>query len=229
VLRFLGTGSAFDAFRCDTSAYFRRGETLFMIDCGSTAFKCALRKRIFEGASRVCIILTHLHMDHCGSLSQLVMYLLYKCGVKPTIVFPDRDVRELLRITGVGPDMYDHIPGRGAELPEGVRVRYMESSHVDTINCYSFELSIPGEGEIYYSGDSGAIPKPVLDKFLAGGYTALYQDTCGERIPGRVHLNIEDLYRIIPDDKRDMVHCIHLDPLLTEEKVRRRGFVPAEI
>jgi len=26
-----------------------------------------------------------------------------------------------------------------------------------------------------------------------------------------------------------MVHCIHLDPLLTEEKVRRRGFVPAEI
>ncbi|MBQ8961279.1 MAG: MBL fold metallo-hydrolase [Ruminococcus sp.] len=229
MLRFLGSGSAFDAFRCDTSAYFRRGDTLFMIDCGSTAFKCALRKRIFEGAERVCVILTHLHMDHCGSLSQLVMYLLYKCGVKPVIVFPDRDVRELLRITGVGPDMYVHISGRGAELPEGVKVRYLESAHVDTINCYSLELSLPGGDEIYYSGDSGAIPDAVLEKFLDGGYKAFYQDTTGERIQGTVHLHIEDLCRLIPEDQRGRVYCIHLDPLLTEERVRRRGFNSVEI
>lgn len=224
MLSFLGNGSAFNPFRNDTGAYMCRGGTLYMIDCGSSVFKAALARRIFDDIKNVFIIITHLHMDHCGSLSQLIMYLLYKRGVKPVIVFPDVDLRELLRITGVTEDMYDHVMCTETSLPCGMKVRFMRSSHVDKIHCYSLEIESHDGEMIYYSGDSGVIPPDILERYLSGGYSAFYQDTCGEIIPGRPHMNIEELCRLIPGDKRSKMYCIHLDPLLTDDMIIEKGF-----
>lgn len=226
MLSFLGNGSAFDPIRSDTSAFFRCGDALFMIDAGGTVFKNALRKRIFDGVSRVYIILTHLHTDHCGSLGQLVMYLLYKRGIKPVILFPDDDVRALLKINGVSEDMYEIVLRRDVCTEEDmVKIRFIDSAHVDKINCYSLEISVSGGKKIYYSGDSNSIPPEVLKKFLDGGYDAIYQDTCGEKIKHSAHLNIDDLCCIIPEDKRNKIYCIHLDPVLCEDEIRKKGFM----
>lgn len=224
LLKFLGNGSAFNPFLNDTGAYFKIGKTLFMIDCGSSVFKAALRKNIFEEIKRVCVVITHLHMDHCGSLSQLIMYLLYKKCVKPLIIFPNEEIKELLRITGVTEDMYDYISDREVVISGGVCIRFIDSTHVDKIKCYSIEIENLNGANIYYSGDSGEIPSQILEKYLSGEYDAFFQDTCGEYIPGKVHLNIEVLCRLIPIGKRNRLYCIHLDTLLNKNMIIEKGF-----
>ncbi len=229
MLNFLGNGSAFNRERDDTSAYFIKGKTLFLIDCGSTTFKNALRKNIFDGIEQVSIIISHLHMDHCGSLSQMIMYLLYKRKITPCIVCPDENLKTLMRITGVSDDMYIYLSKKVNALAEGVNVLFVESAHVNSINCYGIEISMNDNIAIYYSGDSGAIPSDILEKYLNGVYSKLYQDTCGERIDGTVHLNIEDLCNLIPQGKRKRIYCMHLDPLLSEEDVKKHGFKVARV
>ena len=87
-LKFLGRGSAFNIKDGNTAAYIKDNNTLLLIDCGETVFKEIQRRNLLEGVSDINILITHLHSDHVGSLSSLLMYCYYikklklKCSIQ---------------------------------------------------------------------------------------------------------------------------------------------------
>ena len=72
-LTFLGNDSGFGLK--NNSAYFEKDNELFIIDCGFTVFNEVKNKFDFSKYKCINLIITHLHNDHAGSLSQLILYL----------------------------------------------------------------------------------------------------------------------------------------------------------
>lgn len=72
-LTFLGKDSGFG--EKNNSSYIEIENKLILIDCGFTVFQQVKNKFNFENYESIHIIITHLHNDHAGSLSQLILYL----------------------------------------------------------------------------------------------------------------------------------------------------------
>ena len=72
-LTFLGKDSGFG--EKNNSSYIEIENKLILIDCGFTVFQQVKEKFDFENYETINIIITHLHNDHAGSLSQLILYL----------------------------------------------------------------------------------------------------------------------------------------------------------
>ena len=94
MLKFIGTGSAFNHQMGNTSAYIKQDNTLFIIDCGETAFARMKQLNLFEGVQNVYIAITHMHSDHVGSLGSLIAYLNIFYGITPTLVITTEDSAE---------------------------------------------------------------------------------------------------------------------------------------
>lgn len=117
MLKFLGNGSCFNTKCGNTSAYyieeakFKEGKvrTLTLFDCGESVFEKIIEKNIIENIDFVRIFITHTHTDHIGSLSSLIFYLNFVMKIKPTILFPNNDVKKFLEITGVSENLYDYV------------------------------------------------------------------------------------------------------------------------
>ena len=77
MLKFIGTGSAFNQDLGNTSAYIKDGETLLLIDCGETVFQRIKEIKLLDDVKKVYIVITHNHSDHIGSLGSLVEYLYF--------------------------------------------------------------------------------------------------------------------------------------------------------
>ena len=59
----------------NNSAYFETNNQLYIIDCGFSVFSKIKNKFDFNKYKSINIIITHLHNDHAGSLSQIILYL----------------------------------------------------------------------------------------------------------------------------------------------------------
>ena len=79
ILNFIGTNSGFG--NSNNSAYIEIENDIIIIDCGFTVFE-KIKKLNFSKYNSVKVIITHLHNDHCGSLSQLILYLWFIYGKK---------------------------------------------------------------------------------------------------------------------------------------------------
>ncbi|MCF0131215.1 MAG: MBL fold metallo-hydrolase [Pseudobutyrivibrio sp.] len=234
MLKFLGNGSAFNNRRDNNSAYFKHDKTLVLIDAGSTVFKNALNKNIFADVSEVFIAITHLHMDHCGSIGQIIMYLYYKMNIRPTVIFPQTDIINILDSSGITRDMYNIVITDDKYIihnhdNEMITLKIMKSSHVDTIDSYSFLFNYLDKYRFYYSGDAKSIPETVLSDFKNKTIDVIYQDTCGVTNQGNAHLNIEDLCLLIPKEYRNKVYCMHLDQTLEDKYIEDKGFNVAKV
>ena len=73
---FLGSGAGFYPEAGNTSAYFLTDGHLFLIDCGETVFSELKKRGILNGISDITVVISHLHSDHCGSLSSLIIFSL---------------------------------------------------------------------------------------------------------------------------------------------------------
>ena len=73
ILTFIGSDAGFGSN--NNSAYVETENKLILIDCGMTVFNAIKRKFDFNKYAEIEIIITHLHNDHAGSLSQFIMYL----------------------------------------------------------------------------------------------------------------------------------------------------------
>lgn len=71
-LKFLGRGSAFNVEQGNTSAYYRSGEDMLLIDCGCTVFYEIRKRCLLCGIENLYIAITHSHSDHIGSLADLI-------------------------------------------------------------------------------------------------------------------------------------------------------------
>ncbi|WP_027625614.1 MBL fold metallo-hydrolase [Clostridium lundense] len=64
----------YHSIEANTSAYIKDNETLLLIDCGETVFKKILEKSLMAGVKQVHILITHMHLDHIGSLGGFIEF-----------------------------------------------------------------------------------------------------------------------------------------------------------
>lgn len=170
-LHFLGTGGAFYPAEGSNGAFFRRGDDLYLLDCGESCFATLKRLGLLEvRGGRLIILLTHLHADHCGSLGTTCLYAASRFS-RVTVVHPHPQADTLLSLMGIRDGVVDRV-----ERWEdgGLRVRPVPVRHLH-LPSFGYLLD-DGEETLYYSGDATDIPADILAGFEAGEIARMYQD-----------------------------------------------------
>ena len=208
-LEFLGIGSAFCPRLGNTSAIFRKEDALYLIDCGSTVFSALDRCGALIRADRITVLVTHTHADHTGSLGTLVSYCKHVRPMSVTVVHPEQDIAQLLRLNGITSEQYHLRTGYTFE-DENIRTRFLQVPHTKSINAYGILIS-DREESIYYSGDAGDIPDTVWSAFLVGNISRVYQDVSLSGNKGGSHGEYTWFAQHCPNALKSRFYPIHLD------------------
>lgn len=197
ILNFIGTESGFG--NNNNSAYVEIDNEFILIDCGFTVFKQLKEKIDFKKYNKINVIITHLHNDHCGSLSQLILYLWFIYGKKTNIITKCKNIKTYLEITGTTEEAYE-ITDRYKDLI------FIKTEHVKELDCYGFRIKIK-DRDIVYTGDT-----KNFDSFLEymNGVTDLYIDVSKN---GGVHIKFEEIIPLLTKIKRNgtNIYLMHID------------------
>lgn len=232
MLNFIGCGSAFNTKLGNNGAFIKKDHVLFLIDCGSSTFARIQQVNLLEGVEEICVLLTHTHCDHIGSLGDLILYGYYSIGklAEPNVsVFAPNDlkIKTLLQMMGVEENTYKLV-----EFSEPTRYQYadfqidfepIKVTHVKNLNAYGYIIYYENKTG-YYSGDCNGIPEEILDRQNNGGFDLFYQDTCMAEYEGNVHLSLKKLDKLMGLKGREKVYCMHLDKGFKVEEAKELGF-----
>ena len=233
MLKFIGTGSAFNTEMTNTSAYLKDGQNLLIIDCGETAFARMKQLNIFEGVKNVYIAITHLHGDHAGSLGTLVLYLNIMCGVVPTFIITNEDsaeaqedtLKKYLEMSGVQEDQYDFSYGDMMEdaLTNLKKIEMVEIKHSKSLTSYAVELYF-ADKTIYFTGDHN--DKDYITQIAQSlkPQDVVYSDCTNEDYKGRPHIMIGELAEIFADNQKCQVYLMHFDNMGVCSDAKQAGF-----
>ena len=211
IITFLGKDSGFG--QKNTSAYAIVNDRLLLSDCGYTVMNQLQERNLLSGVSGIDVIITHMHADHVGSLSQLALYSYYTLKKPINIITECVEIDNFLTITGVS---------RYLQTPDFPKERYtrnnnfvtfIPTNHVgDEMDCYGFTANINGTN-IVYTGDTTTI-EPFIS-FLKPRCQFFTDASCA----GGVHLYLEPHIPLLQKlSKNDIeVYLMHLD----NEKVIR--------
>ena len=219
-LTFLGCGSGYTPQLRNTNAYFVKDDTFFLIDCGFTTFDQLIRLEDFTKVKKFVILLTHLHADHCGSLSMTISYSFNILKRVPTLIFPLTTVVDLLTLMGIPSEQY--VLKSEMQKIEGIVVQPVEVQHTPLMRCFGYVLE-DEEKSIYYSGDSSLIPQNIIKAFHDSKINELYQDTTYIKGEHPSHATLDYLDAVIQSEFKHKVYCMHLDYDFKEE-VEMRGY-----
>lgn len=209
-LTFLGRDSGFG--KNNNSAYLEFNNDLYIIDCGFTVFNILKTKFNFNKYNSINIIITHLHNDHAGSLSQLILYLWFVYNKKATIVSHCSDIKEYLKITGT--------PSEAYILKKSLKnLQFIKTEHVPYLDAYGFKLAI-NENNIIYTGDTNTL-KPFIPYF--NNANEIYIDVSKF---GGAHLKIDSIYHDLKKLKEKGIHIylMHLDDIEYIQKITENEF-----
>ncbi len=202
-LKFLGRDSGFG--EKNNSAYYVNGDKLTMIDCGFSVFNIAKNTFDFNKFQSIEIVITHLHNDHAGSLSQLILYLWFVFHKKTTVISNCSRIKDYLDITGTPQDAYDLKKSTS-------NIEFIETKHVAELDSYGVKIKINNKS-ILYTGDTSTLEpyRPYFSEIFE-----LYIDVS---VFGGVHLKIDD---ILPElkslkEKNIDIFLMHLDD---KEKIK---------
>lgn len=225
MLNFIGRGGAFNTAEGNNSAFIKHGKHLLLIDCGSDTFSSLQRLNLLDNIEDITVIITHTHPDHIGSLGDLIFYNYYAMGQPGTtsitlVAVPEAGIMDILKGMGVSPALYSFMPLRLDNWHElqidtaTVRIKPKQSNHTfedyEEFPCISFYMSIGG-ANMYYSADSREIPDHLLTALQIDTLQYVFQDVCSSDYPGNVHLSYRELKEKIPENKRHLIQCMHLD------------------
>lgn len=210
-ITFLGRDSGFG--KKNTSAYAMVGNRLLLIDCGQTVMTQLQEKNLLKDISGIDVIITHMHGDHVGSLSQLALYCYFTLKVPINIITKCSEIDNFLTITGVS--RYCQTPGFPEEryTRNNNFVKFIPTQHVgDELDCYGFSAKVNGTN-IVYTGDTMTL-EPFVGYLKKG--TQLFTDASAL---GGVHLKLEDNMPFLNELTRRGVdvYLMHLD---NELKIR---------
>lgn len=230
LLKFIGTGDAFNVQYGNNSAYINKNNNLLLIDCGCTTFKKLIEKNLLFDIDNVYVVITHTHSDHVGSLGDLIAYYYYILKKKVHIIFPlEKHIRKYLGSIGIEDDTYIFVKQQQTyNLKElGIFIEPVETIHVDTLRSFGYILTYDNT-RIYYSGDCSQISSDILNKFYNDEIQYLYQDTCSYDFKGNPHLYLGKLCEYIKLNYRKRVYCMHYDKNFDFNKAIEYGFNIAE-
>ena len=220
-LRFLGVGSAFNAALGTNSAFFYREGNLYLLDCGETVFERALKAGLLERAKGIYVLITHLHSDHVGSLGTLLGYCYFILKTPATVVCPNPQLVDLLRLMDIAPRQYRLL----SSLDEGgVRVAPVLAKHGGLI-AYSYEISADGE-TVFYSGDTSELPETLVADVACGRIARAYVD-CTDAPQSAGHMVLSRLEALVPAALRAKFTAMHLNCDYAD-KVKALGFACAK-
>jgi phosphoribosyl 1,2-cyclic phosphodiesterase len=206
-IKFLGIGAAFNPKMDNTNGFFVNGDDLYILDCGETAFGKLCDLPDFTAASRITVVITHLHGDHVGGLASLISYSYYVLGKIIRVLHPLETVIRLLDLMGIERFCYEYIPQLSGEA---VIFEAIEVNHVDNMICYGYVISGPEE-KIYYSGDAKYVPEAIIQAFLRGEIKRIYQDTSLNPGGHATHGSLAYLEKTFPPETYSRIYCMHLD------------------
>lgn len=209
LLKFFGSDSGFGDN--NTCAYFESGDRFILIDCGFTVFN-KLKNLDFSKYNTIDIIITHLHNDHAGSLSQVILYLWFIHHKKVNVISKCKYIKEYLEITGTAKDAYT-ISNSYPDLT------FIKVPHAKELDAYGFKIKL-GDKNIIYTGDTSSFEpfKPYIDDT-----NELYMDMSKN---GGVHLKLSDTIDELNNlkDKNIDIFLIH-----TDDKEYMKNSVPNNI
>jgi len=196
-LKFLGRDSGFG--EKNNSAYYETQNKLVIIDCGFTVFNIAKSTFDFNKYENIEIIITHLHNDHAGSLSQLILYLWFVFNKKTTVISKCERIKEYLDITGTPPEAYD-LKNSTSDI------EFIKTPHVKELDSYGVKLNVNNK-KIMYTGDTATL-EPYQSYF--NEIDELYVDVS---VFGGVHLKIDAILPELQQLKSNGVNVflMHLD------------------
>ena len=205
-LKFFGSGAAFYPILGNTNAWFTADNDLYFLDFGESAFEKAVRMLDLKSYRRIFVLLTHLHADHAGSLASLCSYTHLVLGLTIYVVHPVDTVTKLLRLEGIGDDLYRYLPA----LPEDctVTAEACPVQHAADMQCFGYILHTHDDA-VYFSGDAAELPEKVLNLFLSRKIRRLYHDTASH--DSQAHCWYKRLEQVIPPERRKDAYCMHLD------------------
>ena len=143
-LNFVGNDYGFG--NRNTSAYIEEDNELFIIDCGFTVFNEIKKRFDFTKYKKINIIITHLHNDHAGSLSQFILYLWFLYKIKANVISSCTNIKQYLDITGTMPEAY-------TLKTELNNVKFIKTDHVKYLDSYGIFL-IFNNKKLLYTGDT---------------------------------------------------------------------------
>lgn len=197
ILIFIGNDSGFG--EKNNSAYFEKNNDLFLIDCGATVFNEIKNKFDFKSFKNINIIITHLHNDHAGSLSQFILYMWFIFKKKVNVISNCIHIKEYLDITGTPPESYE-------VKKELDNLKFIKTKHTDFLDAYGFIMDIDNK-KILYTGDTAN-----LDSFMPylNNINELYIDVSKF---GGAHIKVDDVLDILKDLKTKNIKIIpmHMD------------------
>lgn len=199
ILTFLGNDAGFGDK--NNSAYFEIKDELYLIDCGFSVFNEVKNKFDFNKYKNISVIITHLHNDHAGSLSQLILYLWFIYKKKTNVITNCIHMKEYLEITGT--------PSVAYEIQNNIdNLKFIKTEHTDYLDAYGFILNIENK-KILYTGDTRVLTPflPYLDNL-----DELYIDVSKF---GGAHLKIND---ILDDLKQMKAKGIKIIPMHMDDK-----------
>ena len=169
-LNFLGRDSGFG--KNNNSAFFETDKELIIIDCGITVFEKIKGKFDLSKYDSIKVIITHLHNDHAGSLSQFILYSWFIYNKKVTVLSKCEKIKEYLEITGTIAEAYDIKQD----------IEFIETEHVENLDAYGFYANFNGKN-IVYTGDTNTIEPfiPYIEKA-----DELYIDVSKQYYPERI-------------------------------------------
>ena len=197
ILTFLGNDSGFG--EKNNSAYFEKDNQLFIIDCGFTVFNEIKNKFDFNSYSNINVIITHLHNDHAGSLSQFILYMWFVYKKQVNVICNCKYIKEYLNITGTPKCAYN-LKNKLDNLT------FIEIKHTDNLDAYGFIMDINGT-KILYTGDSCEITSflPYIHNI-----DELYIDLSKF---GGAHIKVDDVLTELKELKKRNITIIpmHMD------------------
>ena len=210
-LTFLGKDSGFG--ENNNSAYVEENNNLYIIDCGFSVFTKLKEKFDFKKYNSINVIITHLHNDHAGSLSQLILYLWFIHNLKVNVISKCIKIKEYLEITGT--------PSNSYNLKDSLEnLEFIKTEHTPYLDAYGFKFKINGKN-IIYTGDSN-----TLDPFITymNNINELYIDVSKF---GGAHLKIDEIYERLTKLKNNgiKISLMHLDDKEYIIKITNNEFI----
>ena len=166
---------------------------------GFSVFEKLKKNFDFNKYNEINVIITHLHNDHAGSLSQFILYLWFVYHKKTMVISKCKKIKEYLEITGT--------PSEAFRIVETYQnLEFIKTDHSPYLDTYGFVLEIDNK-RIVYTADTA-----ILSPFIP------YLENCNECYVdvskfGGVHLKFEDIITDLEKikNKGTSIFLMHID------------------